>query len=319
MVRLLALMDKLIRAGAANRRPGAERPAGAGEGHPEILERGAGVMLGFDVVGPTRRTRTGRPPRPVLSAGERTLRSIPATHRPYAIDEALSILRHAVDDVVGSREAQVAGTVKVRVGTLEIPLETVEILDLTPATFETLKLQILAVEQERYGPAAPYPPDVLRAGHRPLLQFPIETLETTMANSGAIGVVERDRVSRRLVGYVLGSALENHDEEGSASDPHAGEGNTFYLQALATLPTVQNQIELENALLDAVRDRVATARFDYLSSLIDERVVAAGPEWLRTATVLDRFENYLRSGTAYVYIQADLRPKVASADDTPSV
>ena len=72
----------------------------------------------------------------------------------------------------------------------------------------------------------------------------------------------RDRVSGRLVGYALGSALENHDEEGSASDPHAGEGNTFYVQALATLPAVQNQAELENALLDAVRERAIAARFE---------------------------------------------------------
>ena len=38
----------------------------------------------------------------------------------------------------------------------------------------------------------------------------------------------------------LGSALENHDEEGVSSDPHFGENNTFYLHAMTTLPTVQN-------------------------------------------------------------------------------
>ena len=41
----------------------------------------------------------------------------------------------------------------------------------------------------------------------------------------------------RLVGYGLGSALENHDEEGVASDPCFGENNTFYLHAMATLPS----------------------------------------------------------------------------------
>jgi hypothetical protein len=117
----------------------------------------------------------------------------------------------------------------------------------------------------------------------------------------------RDRVSGRLVGYALGSPLENHDEEGSASDPHAGEGNTFYLQALATVPTVQNQAELENALLDAIRGRAIAAPYEYLSTLIDERTVASGPDWLRGATLLDRFENYLRSGSAYVYVQAELK------------
>lgn len=42
---------------------------------------------------------------------------------------------------------------KIRVGTLAIPLDTVEAVDLTPANFETHKLQIVAVEQERYGAA----------------------------------------------------------------------------------------------------------------------------------------------------------------------
>src|SRR5207249_5630982 len=108
---------------------------------------------------------------------------------------------------------------KIRGGTLAIPHNTVELIDLTPANFETHKLQVLAVEQERYGAAAQYPPDVLRAGHRPLLQFPLETLEATATNPRAIGIAARDRVSGRFVGYVLGSALENHDEEGVASDP----------------------------------------------------------------------------------------------------
>ena len=48
---------------------------------------------------------------------------------------------------------------RVRVGTLAIPLETVETVELTPSQFEAVKLQILAVEQERYGMAAQYPPE----------------------------------------------------------------------------------------------------------------------------------------------------------------
>ena len=139
------------------------------------------------------------------------------------------------------------------------------------------KLQILAVEQERYGAAAQYPPDVLRAGRRPLLQFPLETLEATMANPRAIGIALRDRVSGRFVGYALGSALENHDEEGVSSDPHFGENNTFYLQAMATLPTVQNAVELENHLLDALRERAIAAGFEFLSTLIEERLRETGP------------------------------------------
>jgi 4-aminobutyrate aminotransferase-like enzyme len=316
MVRLLALMDKLdldqVRQTGERARQGIDALV---HDYPEILTRvhGAGVMLGFDVaradLGEALRDRAFRRGLLLLAAGERTLRFYPRYDtEPSTLDEALSILRLAVEDVVGGRgPSDAGGTVKVRVGTLEMPLDTVEIIDLTPPVFEGAKLQILGVEQERYGPAAPYPPDVLRAGRRPLLQFPLETLETTMGNRGAIGVAMRDRVSGRLVGYALGSPLENHDEEGSASDPHAGEGNTFYLQALATVPTVQNQAELENALLDAVRGRAVAAPYEYLSTLIDERTVASGPEWLRGAALLDRFENYLRGGSAYVYVQVDLK------------
>jgi len=316
MVRLLALMDKLdleqVRQTGDRARQGLDALV---HDYPEILTRvhGAGVMLGFDVaradLGEALRDRAFRRGLLVLAAGERTLRFYPRYDtEPSTLDEALSILRLAVEDVVGGRgPSDTGGTVKVRVGTLEMPLDTVEIIDLTPPVFEGAKLQILGVEQERFGPAASYPPDVLRAGRRPLLQFPLETLETTMGNRGAIGVTMRDRVSGRLVGYALGSPLENHDEEGSASDPHAGEGNTFYLQALATVPTVQNQAELENALLDAIRGRAIAAPYEYLSTLIDERTVASGPDWLRGATLLDRFENYLRSGSAYVYVQAELK------------
>ena len=60
----------------------------------------------------------------------------------------------------------------------------------------------------------------------------------------------RDGVCGRIVAYALGSALENHDEEGVGSDPRFGENNTFYLQAMATLPSVQNQVEIENKLLE---------------------------------------------------------------------
>src|SRR5207245_1865178 len=86
---------------------------------------------------------------------------------------------------------------------------SVGIVDLTPAGFEAHKLQILAVEEERYGGTGHYRPGVRRTG-RPLLQFPLETLESTASNPRAIGIALRDRVSARLVGYALGSALENH-------------------------------------------------------------------------------------------------------------
>jgi hypothetical protein len=227
---------------------------------------------------------------------------------PSAIDEALSILRLAVEDLAGGRVAAEATTApKIRVGTLAIPLETIEIVDLTPASFETDKFQILAVEQERYGAAAPYPPDVLRSGRRPLLQFPLETLEATVANPRAIGIALRDRVSGRFVGYALGSALENHDEEGVGLDPRFGENNTFYLQAMATLSTVQNASELENHLLESLRERALATGFEFLSTLIEDRLRETGPAWFRSAVILERIDNYLRSGNTFAYLQAALQ------------
>ena len=151
---------------------------------------------------------------------------------------------------------------------------------------------------------------MLRAGTRPLLQFPLETLEATAANPRAIGIALRDRVSGRVVGYALGSALENHDEEGVASDPRFGENNTFYLQAMATLPTVQNSVELENHLLDSLRERAIAAGFEFLSMLIEDRLRDTGPAWLRRAAVLEQIDNYLRSGARFAYLQVALQPVV---------
>ena len=101
-----------------------------------------------------------------------------------------------------------------------------------------------------------------------------------MANPRAIGIALRDRVSGRIVGYALGSALENHDEEGVSSDPHFGDNNTFFLQAMATQPAVRNASELENLLLESIRARAIEAGFEFLSTMIEERVRETGPAWL---------------------------------------
>jgi 4-aminobutyrate aminotransferase / (S)-3-amino-2-methylpropionate transaminase len=323
MLRLIALLDKLDLEQV--RRTGERACSGLtalATDYPEILRhvRGAGVLLAFDVPRADLRDalldRTFRRGLVLLGAGERGVRFYPRYDtEPYAIDEALQILRAAVEDLVGAQLGTDAPPApKIRVGTLAIPLDTVEFLELTAATFDANKQQVADVEQARYGDVAQYPPDVLRSGRRPLLQYPLQTLEATAANPRAIGVAVRDRVSGRLVGYALGSALENHDEEGVASDPHFGENNTFYLQALATLPTVQNAIDLENRLLDAVRDRAAAAGFEFLSMLIEERVRETGPTWLREADVLQRIDNYLRSGLAFVYLNVVLRPAPAAQD-----
>jgi 4-aminobutyrate aminotransferase-like enzyme len=315
MLRLLALLDKIdldqVRRTGEHARSGIEALA---REYREILKngRGAGVMLGFDVVRADWRDalldRAFRRGLVLLPAGERGVRFYPRYDTEVsAIDEALSILRLAIEDLVGGRVASEAHPVlKVRVGTLAIPLETVEVVDLTPASFVAHKLQIFAVEQERYGVAAQYPPDVLRAGRRPLLQFPLETLEATVAHPRAIGIALRDRVSGRFLGYALGSALENHDEEGVGSDPRFGENNTFYLQALATLPTVQNDVELENYLLESLRECALAAGFEFLSTLIEDRLRDTGPAWLRSSAILERNDNYLRSGTCFAYLQAAL-------------
>ena len=315
MIRLLAMLDKLDLAQVA--RTGARARTGLdalARDYHEILShvRGVGVMLGFDVVRAdwcdALRDRAFRRGLVVLPAGERTLRFYPRYDtEPYAIDEALSILRQAVEDLVGGRVAVDAPRPEIRVGTL-VPLDTIEVVDLTPATFDTLKLQILAVEQERYGGAGQYPADVLRSGRRPLLQFQLETLESTIANPRSIGIALRDRVSGRFLAYALGSPLENHDEEGVGSDPRLGENNTFYLLAMAVLPSVQNQAELENRLLEELRTRALEAGFEFFSTLIEERLRETGPEWFRAAVVLEVIDNYLRSGIRFAYLQTPLQP-----------
>ena len=325
MVRLMALLDHLdleqVRRTGAQARAGLE---GLARDYPEILKnvRGAGTMLAFDVARAdwrdALRDRAFRLGLVLLPAGERVLRFYPRYDtEPYALDEALAILRRAVDDIVGGRvvpSATAAGP-EIRVGALECPLEAVEVLDITPASFETLKDQIMAVEIDRYGAVSHYPPDVLRAGRRPLLQFPAEMLEATVGNAGAIGVALRDCVSQRIVAYALGSALESHDEEGVGTDPRQGENNTYYLQALATLPSVQNHVEIENRLLEIVRARAREAGFEFLSALIEERIHQTGPAWFREAAILQTFDNYLRSGIRFVYVQVDL---AAAGEPEPS-
>ncbi|MGH9143401.1 MAG: aminotransferase class III-fold pyridoxal phosphate-dependent enzyme [Vicinamibacterales bacterium] len=315
MVRLLAQLDHLdleqVRRTGDLARRGLDALA---RDHREIVRsvRGAGVMLAFDVVRADLRDalldRAFRRGLILLPAGERTLRFYPRYDTaPSALDDALAMLRAAIEDFAGGGAApDPLAAPKIRVGVLDIPLETIETLTLSTAEFEATKLQILAVEQERYGAAAAYPSDVLRAGRRPLVQFPLETLEATMANPRAIGIALRDRVSGRIVGYALGSALENHDEEGVGADPHYGDNNTFFLQALAVQPAVRNAAELENHLLESIRARAVADGFAFLSTLIEDRVRQDGPPWLAAAIVLDRVDNYLRSGIDFAYVQAAL-------------
>jgi len=315
MVRLITLLDKLdldqvVRTGDHARR-GLDQLA---REYPEIIRnvRGLGAMLACDVqradVRDALLDRAFRRGLILLPAGERAIRLYPRYDiEPAALDEALAILKAAVADLVGAGAGAEALPPKVRVGTLAIPVGTIELVDLTSATFETYQAQIDEIEQDRYGDAL-YPPDVLRSGGRPLLRFQIGTLEASLENAGAIGIAARDRVSGKFVGYLIGSALENYDEEGVASDPRYGENNTFYLLAMATLSSVQNAADIETFLLEALRTRALAAGFGFFSTLIEERLLETGPEWIRQAAVIARIDNYLRSGLRFVYLQAPLLP-----------
>jgi 4-aminobutyrate aminotransferase-like enzyme len=310
MVRLLATIDRVkldeVERTGALARAGLERLA---KDFPELLGnvRGLGVMLGFDVARAdwrdVLRDRAFRRGLLMMPAGERTLRVYPRYDtEPYAIEEAMAILRSAVEDVVGGATVTALGP-RVRVGApLDVPLATVETIDLDAERFAAHRAQIMTVEIERYGAVTQYPADVLKAGARPLLQYPIEALEATMSNPKAIGVALRDSVSGKLIAYAVGSSLENYDEEGVSLDPHYGEGTTFYLQAMAVLPSVKNVPEVERRLLDHVRARALALGFEHLAALIEEDAQAS----LTGGRVIKVIENYLRSGHRFVYVHAPL-------------
>jgi acetylornithine/succinyldiaminopimelate/putrescine aminotransferase len=317
MARLLALLPRLdleqVRRTGAIARKGLERLA---QEFPELIQnaRGQGVMLAFDVVRPdwrdALRDRAFRLGLILLPAGERALRFYPRYDtEPYAIHEALDILRQAVLDILGGRAASDGALgPEFRVGLLEYPLSSLEPVPITHASFEALRSQVMAVEVERYGAISQYPPGVLKAGRRPLLQYPAETLESTLSNARSIGLALRDRVSGRIIAYSVGSPVENHDEEGVRDDPRYGEYDAFFLQALATLPSVRNRSEVENRLLELLREQAAAQAFVHFSALVEEYFLATGPDWLRSARVLRRIENYLGSGIPFVYVQTEVVP-----------
>jgi hypothetical protein len=250
MVRLLAGLDRLdldqVTRTGARARAGLEALVRDYSGLMATV-RGAGVMLGFEVVRAdwrdALRERAFRRGLILLPAGERTLRFYPRYDTaPYAIDEALGILRQALDDLLGaSVEPLAVPGPEIRVGTLECPLEAIDVLELTAASFPAHQAQIAAVEIERYGDGSRYPPDVLRAGRRPMLQFPIEMLAGTLTNP--------ERSARRFSTASPGGSSptrsaapsRDHDEEGVSSDPRLGENTTYYLQAMATLPSVKTR------------------------------------------------------------------------------
>jgi 4-aminobutyrate aminotransferase/(S)-3-amino-2-methylpropionate transaminase len=312
MVRLIAQIEKLdleqVRRTGALARKGLERLA---HDHRRVLQRvrGAGCMLAFDVVRADwrewLRDRAFRHGLVLLPAGERALRIYPRYDmEPAAIDEALRLLRQAVDDMVGSGASRrLHAGPEIRRGTTEVQPAALEAIELEKDVAGQLP-QVMELEHDRYGNLARYPADVLKAGHRPLIEYPEETLATTLSAPRACGVVLRDRLTGRAVAYALGSPLEQHDEIGVREDPRHGDGDTFYLQAIAVSSRIRNPADVEVRVLEIMHERVRRLGFKAISSLIEARVVASGPEWLRTATVLQDVDDYLHSGVRFVYVQA---------------
>ncbi|HVP69415.1 MAG TPA: aminotransferase class III-fold pyridoxal phosphate-dependent enzyme [Anaeromyxobacteraceae bacterium] len=313
MVRLLACLRRLdleqVRTTGTLARSGLERLTRDYRGLLRNV-RGIGCMLAVDVVRPdwrdVLRDRAFRRGLILLPAGERTLRFYPRYDmEPYAIEEALTLFRNALEDVIRGRlSPAVRHGPEIRVGTLEARPGTLDALVIKREDGPLLLPQIIAVEAERYGGLAHYPPGVLKAGRRPLLQYPEEALQATLAFARCCGVALQDRVSQRVLAYALGSALEDHDELGVREDPRYGDGDVVYLQAMAVSPFVRNQAEVEGRVLDAFLARARELGFSAISSLIEARFRETGPAWIRNATVLETVDNYLQSGMRFVYLQA---------------
>jgi len=306
MLRLLGYLDRLdleqVRRTGALAREGLEQLA---KDYKDLLQgvRGEGCLLAVDVVRPDwrewLRERAFRNGLILLPAGERTLRFYPRYDmEPSAIQEALAILRRAVTELIGApAPASVADGPEVRPGTIDVPPNTLEVVDLNGPASKQLLPQVHELEDEQYGSDD---------GRRPLLQYPAETLEATLGHLRAVGIGLRDRVSGRLVAYAIGSPLENHDELGVRDDPNYGDNDTIYLQAMAVWPQLKNQAEVEGLALDSFRARAEWLGFASLSTLIEARVVEGGPAWMKAATVVDTIENYMQSGTRFVYLRSSL-------------
>jgi 4-aminobutyrate aminotransferase-like enzyme len=325
MARFLAMLealdlDSVVRTGEIAKK-GLEKVARA---FPELISRvrGEGVMLAFDVARSdwrdVLRDRAFRRGLILLPAGDRALRFYPRYDTPArVIEEALSILENAVVDIVG-RGANVPLGPRLRVGTLEVPLASLDVIDLDAKAWNERKAEIMALEIASYGVQSQYPPDVLRSGHRPLIQYSVESLDATIAYPRSAGVALHDRITGRAIAFALGAPLENYDEDGVIDDPHYGENQVFYMQAMATLPTVRNQSDVANHLLEELRKKIAAMGYVYFSSLLEAHVVDAGPLWVKNAKVLKTIDNYLRTGIRFAYVQADLDPTAARAETGPA-
>lgn len=309
-ISMLSALDlsEVVRTGGLAR-AGLEKLAAA---HPELIGgvRGLGVMLAFDVARPdwrdVLRDRAFRRGLILLPAGERALRFYPRYDTPPAVlEEALGILESAVADIAGTAP-QIPRGPRLRVGSLDLPLASLDMIELDNKNWSEWSAQIMALEIDCYGSSSHYPSDVLRVGKRPLIQYSSDALETTINYARSAGVLLYDRFAGRLVAYAMGAPLENFDEVGVIDDPHHGEHNTFYMQALAVLPSVKNRVDVTNLALERLRAKIGTMGYSYLSALVEAQLLETGPAWVRSAAVLKTIDNYLKSGLRFVYFQCEL-------------
>ena len=308
MLRVMATMERLdleqVKRTGAIARAGLEKLQAR---YPGLIQqvRGLGVMLAFNVARSdwrdVLRDRAFRRGLILLPAGERTLRLYPRYYTPEStLQEAMEILGAAVEDIL-SRGAAVPFGPLLRVGPITVLTGSCETIELDARNFPDYRSGVMAVEIESYGSFSHSPNDVAGTVHRPLLQFPVEAIEATLANPRSVGVALR--FSGRIVAYGVGSPLENYGEEGVSDDPSYGENQTFYLQAIAVHPSVQNSVDLEHHLLELLRARALAQGFLRFSTLIEERLQQNGPSWLQAAEVLRVVDDYLGSGQRFVYVQ----------------
>ena len=118
----------------------------------------------------------------------------------------------------------------------------------------------------------------------------------------------------KVSGFKRTTEVVKHREGGDPSSSRKSPGRTEYDAILLErgvthdtedlLQVLRNAAELENHLLESIRERAIAEGFVFLSTLIEDRVRTSGPPWLAGAAVLERVENYLRSGIDFAYLQA---------------
>jgi len=127
-----------------------------------------------------------------------------------------------------------------------------------------------------------------------------------MASPGAIGIALRDRVSGRIVGYALASPLEKTTTRKASCPIPFRPITTPLFYSTGDAPHRAEHGGTRAVAAGGLAPASLAAGFEFLSTLIEARVLETGPKWLADATILERVENYLRSGIAFVYVQVAL-------------